>query len=80
MVKKKGEKKPPLPIVKWYGEERFALGRFRKTKTAASEVAKSYRDDGYKARVFDSRDGYGIYVRKRGQMRRLLERDRKRKK
>lgn len=56
--------KEPLPDTKKIGGKRYELGRIRNSKRDAKKVAKSYRDDGYKARVVPSRGRYGIYVRR----------------
>lgn len=76
--KKKGKKKPPLLMEFWEDEIKYySRGGGRKTKSEADKIAGSFIKDGYLTKVVDTRDGWGIYISSRGQMRRLLERERK---
>ena len=46
-------------------KKRYSLGRIRKTKKGAQGTAKSYRADGYNAKIVSSKKGYRIMVRKK---------------
>ena len=73
--KKKGKKKPPMPIN--FREDYttyYTTGGGLDTKAEADKVAKGFFEDGYAVKILDSRDGYGVYISSRGQTRRLLER------
>ena len=52
-----------FPMTKKYGTKKYSLGRVRKTKRAAENVAESYRKDGYLARVGEKiEDVYPIWI------------------
>lgn len=58
--------KDKTPMTRTISGKKYKLGRIRKKKSDAKKVAKSYREDGYNARVSKKySNGYGIYVRKR---------------
>ena len=54
-----------LPLTKTFNGKRYELGRIRKTKRAALNVAERYRSSGYYVRIVKTSQGYGIYVRKK---------------
>lgn len=66
MPKKKTKTKKKVPWTKTIDGKRYDLGRIRKTKKSAYNVAESYRNEGYNARVVSGfKEGHGVFVRKR---------------
>ena len=54
------------PLSKTIDGKRYGLGRQRKLKRSANNVAESYRREGYNARIVKlPNKTYGIYVRKK---------------